>query len=236
MWWAGSSRADVYIGSRMVAWCLGDGEAGSCPTNDYGAGVDAATAALPAGRRLRIHVWLSARLAPPFVLQPTVGVRNWNEQVRIAEAEAPGLTGLDEACHVWLEAQGEGHPLVGAAVPQELLQRLHQSFGAARGWVLVSVRPWWSDVLRQAADQQTVDVLRVDEPDAMTLLGGTGAAVGTASAYWPTPAPEQAASMVERFLINAGLPRTHALQAAWRDSRAENPAQGGFPASWSMLS
>lgn len=236
MWWAGSSRADVYIGSRMVAWRLDDGEAGSCPTDDYQAGTDAAAAALPAGKRLRIHVWLSARLAPPFVLQPTAGVRNWNEQVRIAQAEAPGLTGLDDACHAWLEAQGEGHPLVGAAVPQELLQRLRQSFGAPRGRVLASVRPWWSDVLRQAADQQTVDVLRVDEQDAMTLLGGHGAVVSAASAYWPAPGPEQAVSMVERFLINAGLPRTHALQAAWSDARVENQAQSGFAASWSMLS
>ena len=209
MWWVGSRPHDVYLGTRGFAVRAGDGEPVWQETDGLQAGLDAFVAWLgQAQRKAKLRLWLSGGLCRPFVMQAVPGVSGEAEWQRVAVAMAPAQTGLSGPCVVWLSKSAQSEAArVAVAVEQQVLQRLQALVeDAGTRHRLVSMRPWWSEVLRVALLRDaTSPALAVQDCDALTVLAGTGVGFDTATTLSPIADRGSADAALARWLLTADV-------------------------------
>lgn len=213
MWSAGSSLAHVYVGhsiagvSRTVAGA--DADRAWMPCASALQGWQLAAEMLSSGnglRRPRIRLWLSGGLARPFLFGPVEGLTRWAEAVEVAANLAPDSTGMAGPCLVWLDAWQAGHACVAVAMQQQLRDGI-ESVAKRHRLRLAGLRPWWAAVLDSAVEssEQACRLLAVDEPDSLTILSGSEAALDSASSHVPAPAPEFLRSALTRRTLAEGI-------------------------------
>ena len=164
MWWDRSELAEVYLSSSCIG--LASGRVGSTRWIDTDGLVDGIAHLVdaltngPLRSCGRVRIWLGAELARPLVLSSTSGARTREEAKALATMQAPGVTGLEGPFRVWANAwrrsrgglavvmpNGAWTALLGAIdqVRAERARALNKD--AARSLKLVSVRPWWNQVI-----------------------------------------------------------------------------------------
>jgi hypothetical protein len=239
VWWAGSKAHDVYLGTRAFAasrpgeplhWQDVDGLSGS---------LDAFKAWLTqAPPRQRLRVWLSGGLCRPFLLPQTAGVQGEAEWQRVAGAMAPAHTGLNQPCAVWLS---KGKHVAGArvavAVEQPLLQQLQELVPTAGRHRLLSIAPWWSEVLRVAVKRDAaLPALAVQDCDALTVLAGADSGFTAATVLTPIADAQAARAALTRWSLTADVDSERTVQARLvREQNASAQHAGAFGAwtDWS---
>jgi hypothetical protein len=217
VWWAGNKVADVYLGTRTIV--VSDVSAPALVTEVDG--FDAALAAVlhwlngvPARQRLR--VWLSGGLCRPFLLPAVQGVVSEREAQTVAAAMAPRLTGLAGPCTVFVE---RASPLA-VAVQESRIRQIHDLVARAAGrHKLLSIRPWWAEVLRHALSREpALAALGVHDCDSMTLLMGRERGhFDSAATYSPVVDRGTAQSVLTRALLSADMAENAELvgRLAW---------------------
>ncbi len=171
MWLAGSEPLDVYLGTRGWAACRGRARVEARPAEGFESalsGLRSWIGTQPKGMRLR--VWLSGGLCRPFLHLPVAGVRSAAERLRVAHVQGAQATGLDGPCRVWLDEGPGDLPVVGAAMPEAVLEAVASSVAGHR---LLSLRPWWAGVLEVVLRAQPgVTALAIHDVDSQVLLTG----------------------------------------------------------------
>jgi hypothetical protein len=220
VWWAGNKATDIYLGTRAIA--VSDASTPVVVTEVDG--FDAALGALsrwlnavPVRRRLR--VWLSGGLCRPFLLPAVQGVVSARETQTVAAALAPQHTGLPGPCAVFIE-----HALpLAVAVQESRVRQIHDLVATAAGrHQLLSIRPWWAEVLRYAlAREPALTALGVQDCDSMTLLmGRERGGFDSAATYSPVVDQRTAQSVLTRALLSAEAAENAEIvgRLAWRDA------------------
>jgi hypothetical protein len=155
VWWVRSRRVEVYLGSTLVGcrglddlterWAeVASLDEGLARLTEW-----MAVAAVP----LRARVWLGSALARPFVVAADAGARDAGEASELARAVASDATGLGGELKVWLAPWRARRATLAVAIPQLLLSALEATAGQRRGQRVVSVRPWWNQVLDDAIER-----------------------------------------------------------------------------------
>lgn len=203
MWWVGSRTLDIYVGLYAVG--IGRG-----PQTLKWAAVDGLEAALSVaselvcaqGRRHRLRLWLGGSLCQPFMLPAVAGVRPGSERARLAAALAAQETTLGERCRVWIDGQSSGSGSLAVAVGETLPEALGRTLASAGR--VVSIRPWWGDVLRAALASEGAGVvaLGVQDCGALTLLAGGRAGFERASVVTPVRSIETSRAAWSRAQVS----------------------------------
>lgn len=204
MWWAGAKVCDVYFGTRALV-VSGGGAAIAVTKVD---GFDAALAAFAgwsggATNRQRIRLWLSGGLCRPFMVPVVPGMTNEAEIAIAAATLAPSHTGLQSPCTVFLERAVAGAPTMATAVAQNQLAGIHAvAHQNALQHRLISIRPWWAEVLRHGLVlEPRLAAMGVQDCDSMTVL--TGRPPGTfdsVATYSPVLDLETSRSVMSRAM------------------------------------
>jgi len=231
VWWVGSKPHDVYLGTRAFAVCRGADKLAvqSVEGSDAVFGAFAGWLA-EGGPRRRLRLWLSGGLCRPFIVPVVPGVSSEQEWQQVAAAMAPAQCGLQGACRVWLSAPDKKrNARIAVAVQETLLQRLHETVdSAACKHRIASIRPWWSEVLQHALQREpTLQVLAVQDCDALTVLAGAGEGFDSASTLTPVFDTETAEAALARMLLMADV-------APGQDLRARLTLNGAGHAAASM--
>ena len=209
MWWAGSKAHDVYLGTRAVAVCLGDEVVlGPKAVEGLPAGLAVLSSWLAeAGSRCRLRVWLSGGLCRPFIAPAVPGVKTRAEVRQVAESIAAQRTGLTGECHVWLDHGKLHEACVAVAVHRASLQQLQDCVGPKPyQHRIISIRPWWSEVLRtQLRRHAEIPAMAVQDCDSLTVLAGAGQSFEMATTLAPVTDCETADAALARILLSAGV-------------------------------
>lgn len=217
MWWAGSKPHDVYLGSRGFAVCKGAEKVMVRSVEDVDGSFQLLAGWLAEAQpRQRLRVWLSGGLCRPFMVSAVPGVTSREDWQRVAAAMAPMQCGLPAPCRVWLSPlERNGHARVAVALEEAVSARLIDAVVAARRkHRIVSIRPWWSQVLRQALQREpAVPVLAVRDCDALTVLAGSGNQFDSATTLSPVFDAEAAGAALVRMLMTADVTTEQTLQA-----------------------
>jgi hypothetical protein len=207
VWWVGT-LLDVYLGTRGVAICRDTTREWSAVCNDVDDGIRKLRARLEeSGGRLRIRLWLSGGLCRPFLVPVIGGVRNVAEALRIAEAMAENATGLQGPCKVWVEAGQPSASRVAVALSATVLSA---GLGLSTGHRcrVVSVRPWWSEVLRSAMRRNPrPTAISVQDCDSVTIFIGESGSFDVASTVAPVHDAESAQTAFVRAAVSSNVNR-----------------------------
>ena len=173
MLWARSKPVEVYLGQTMVG-CRGLDDLG-----DRWAEVahfdDALTRLADwmssSAAPMRARVWLGSTLARPFVLAANCGARNAIEARELASTAAADLTGMSRELKVWLAPWGPGQTALAVAMEQHVLAAL-TAIARTRGSLrVISVRPWWNQVLDAVVERSRTQSRSIGwtlaEPDGL---------------------------------------------------------------------
>lgn len=225
MWWAGSEKAQIYLGQTSVgvfdSSSHGDGVQWLPATSAHDAWAKAWEVLNKSERRSRrrIVVLLSGALCRPFMFGPVDGLRRWSEAVQLAAGLAPEATGLDGPCEVWLDHWTPGRPCIAVAVDRGLRDAL-ETVARREGAALVAVKPWWAIALNEVARQKqpVARMLAVEEADVLTVLCGSGEGFVSAASYVPKPDLVQTAAVLMRGQLAAGVSSDLVLRARMRES------------------
>lgn len=245
MWWGGSEVINIYLGSTRV------GLQGPARPEQWSAGLsgeqvwEALVELLePAcqprrwyARKPSVSVWLSGAWARPFLLSPVPGLKTWTEAMSVAQSMVAEQAGLTVPSVVWLDAWKVEQACMAVAAEEQVLDRLH-ALAAEQGWSPRSVRPWWAAALNAAvAGQHKPALLSVEEEgESLTLLAGAEGAWSVVKSV--VPVPEQAAAMVQRAMLNAGVGADQVLKARLGSTEAgavqddSNKTVAGFLPRW----
>lgn len=185
MWWAGSKACDLYLGTRAVAIGNDTDEAIATSTDGFEAGMLwAQSQHKEKDHSSRLRVWLSGGLCRPFLLPDLAGISGEAEIARVASRLANERTGFPGACRVWLDAAKRGEPRVAIAVEEETIGRLESGLGSR--WRIVSIQPWWAEVLRVALLRKEAPLaLGVQDCDSLTILVGRNGGFESATTISP---------------------------------------------------
>jgi hypothetical protein len=208
VWWAGSNRADLYIGTRKAALCAAGREPAveSVHSADEALAVTARLLRLGAARA-SVRVWLSGGLCRPFLVPPLAGIRSTREAEKAVQAMAPQRSGFAVPCRVWLESDRKSPDRIAVAVPQEwllqLLELLH-----VRGRRVASIRPWWASALQGTlcAKGDTTSALGVKDCDSVTVLMGSAGTFEMAATFTPIVDDDAARSALKRAMMSSSSP------------------------------
>lgn len=209
MWSGGSKVSDVYLGTRALAVCEAGASVLATDVESFEAALGGFAQwldAVPSRRRLRL--WLSGGLCRPFIVPSVQGVANESEIQTVASALAPQHTGLTGPCTVFVERNAVSAPVVAVAVQEDRIRRIHDLMAsAARKPKLLSIRPWWAEVLRHSlVHEPTLAALGVQDCDSMTVLIGREAGrFETAATYSPITDQGTAQSVLMRALLSADV-------------------------------
>jgi hypothetical protein len=174
VWWDRSELVDVYLAptsiglaSRLVdevSWIETAG------LNDTITRLAGALTRAPWRSCGRVRVWLGSMLARPLMLPSASGARNREEAKGLAAMLAPDATGLDGPVRVWANAWKESRgglavvmpasvwTALGSAIDQTRTERARTRHeDVARSLELVSVRPWWNQVMDAAIEDSARD-------------------------------------------------------------------------------
>ncbi len=206
MWSVGSEPVHIYLGTRRV---MVSGATGlqSQAVNGLAEAFEVMRAQLQgAGKRSRPRLWLSGGLCRPFILDALPGLVSGDEVHRVAAATAAQRTGLQAPCRLWIEPRPVASDRVVVAMNEQVYNQLHDSLREA-GHTALSVRPWWAELLRDAAAKATAAAtsLAVQDCDSVTLLLGAGAEVTMAATYAPVADDSSARAIVARAVVSSGL-------------------------------
>lgn len=238
MWSVGRKSVDIYLGHDSVAWRVVGRDAVRAAVATPHEGLQAAQKAIEGLGRIKIRLWLSGRLAPPFLVEPVPGVKGHRELRQIAEAVAQQATGLAEPCEVWIEPRaGRDEVVVGVAVARTLVASVQEMLGAGSSAHLQSIRPWWALVQNRALarNKGKLQILRVEEPDGLVLLAAKDRTFACAAAYWPASAVENRHAMVARALLNADVPSAKGWRVVWGGDASKSSDVAGFAATWEAI-
>jgi hypothetical protein len=222
VWWAGSKVHDLYLGTRRLAVCQGMQNLLMQGTADLDASFSTLAGWLADTRTaLRLRVWLSGGLCRPFLLPAVAGLSRGEELSRAAGAMASERCGLPGPCRVWRASSPRPSPEAGevaVAVQEALLQRLEEAvYQAGRKHRIMSLRPWWSDLLRQALQRDpALPMLAVRDCDALTLLAGTGNHFDMATTFSPVIDDDAAQAALARATLTASVAAEAVLRATLR--------------------
>lgn len=206
MWWAGAEATDVYLSSRCIAVfegqervCLqrlGDGDTPAPAFEDW---------AHNAKRRLRIRVWVSGGICRAFLVPAADQLKNRAEALKVAEAMAPDSTGLASGCSVWLDSDQGAKGVVAAAIDQGTLTGVLEVTRLA-GLRLLSLRPWWAELLRAAVAQASdIQSVAVHDCDSVTVLAGQGDRLEFATTHAPVGDRATAEATIRRLMMLASV-------------------------------
>jgi hypothetical protein len=232
VWSAGSERWDLYLGRSDSAVAL----RGAQTQPDWQAHADPETALVARMKQVAQHhkgwrrpvvsVWLSGDLARPFVLQPVAGLATGAEALALAASAAPAATGVSAPCAVWLSAAPQQQTTIAVAMPAALRDLILLQGKAARVRI-AGVRPWWALAQKQLlAGQPTLELLALEDTDAVVLLAGNASGWLAAEAY--APKPQQAAerqALLTRRAFAAGV-ESAAMRAASLPDPLSAPGTG----------
>ena len=126
----------------------------------------------------------------------------------MALALAPERTGLLDKCLVWVDSGGvRGTRSVAVALQEAVLDKFYLSLSEAKGrHTAMSVRPWWSEVLRHVVVRDSaIAAVSVQDCDSLTFLAGAGDSYGTVTTYSPINDPDMARSTLARALLSADV-------------------------------
>ncbi len=164
MWWDRSELAEVYFSETCIGLRRGLGDTATwIDAKGLEEGAAHLVDALTSGDLRscgRIRVWLGAELARPLILSSGSGARTREEAKALATMQAPDVTGIDGPVRIWANAWRKGHGGLAVIMPDAAWATLHDAIdrvcagrtGAlhkdtARSLKLVSVRPWWNQVM-----------------------------------------------------------------------------------------
>ncbi|HEY4080822.1 MAG TPA: hypothetical protein VGM81_09005 [Burkholderiaceae bacterium] len=152
-------------------------------------------------RNAKMRIWLSGGLARPFLFNAPDGASEADLR-RIAAALASEQTGLEGDCEVWVEKSGKGGSRMAVAMQVATHQALLKRFGASKRQTLLSMRPWWADVLRASLrERQDLQGIAVQDCDALTMLTGQGDRFDSAQTMSPVfDQPTADAALMRRLL------------------------------------
>jgi len=210
--WAGSKAVDLYLGTRAVVLCRGAELMSKSAVVGLEAALRTADAQLQQnGRRSRLRVWLSGGLCRPFLMPDIPGVGSSLDLQKVAATMAPARTGLDGDCKVWLDGQKSSAGTLAVALQGTVLAQILAGL-APRGRV-VSIRPWWAEVLRaRLALPAKPGAVGVRDCDSLTVLAGRNDGFDVASVVTPLFDQASSESAWTRALFSADLQS----QAAWQ--------------------
>jgi len=162
VWWDRSEWAEVYLAPTCVG-LRGGGVAVATwiDTVDLNDAVSHLVDALARGDLRscgRVRVWLGAELARPLILDAGSGARTRAEANALATMQAPDLTGLEGTIRVWVNGWRKDRGGLAVAMPENVwvvLQGMIEQAGtartsqdgAAKSLKLISLRPWWNQVM-----------------------------------------------------------------------------------------
>ena len=240
MLWAGAKPIDVYLGTRGFAVCAGAEIVVSRHTSSFDEGLAGLGAYLSeAGARPRIRMWLSGGLCRPFVLSPIQGVKTESELMQVATGLAPEWTGLVPPCTVWLDRAALNTPRVGVAVESARLDRVLTAVHTKPRALgkLISIRPWWSDVLRSAlAIRPEAVVVAIQDCDSLTVVLGSSKAISVARTLSPVMDRNAADGGLARTLLSSDISEPAATTIVRLRTDVPSGAAPAITAGWSGLS
>lgn len=221
MWLAGS-KVDVYVGTLAVALDDGGDRILAFEVGSFAAALEQLRVwCQERAVRTRLRVWLSGGLARPFVLPQVVGVKGTVEVRQIAHSLVEQSTGLAGECAVWVDAKLP----IAIAVQDATLELLTAAcVDAPRPHKIVSIRPWWSGVLRWVLNQDSRSAaLAVQDCDSLTVLAGRDEGFEVATTLSPVTDTETADAALVRQVLATGI-----ADSEWRMARLlPRRAQGG---------
>lgn len=206
MWWVGSSPLDVYLGTRYAAICRGTERLWASGIGGLDDGLGRLRAQLAANTKPhRLRVWVSGGLCRPFLLPAVEGLRGAGEAQQIARAMAPKATGLTPPCEVWVEPRSGSGAQVAVAIARPVVDAV-LALSTGRGRRVVSVRPWWSEVLRAAtASGEPPTAVSVRDCDSVTILLGQGDTFEAAATVAPVLDDDSARAAFARATMSSDL-------------------------------
>ncbi|XHS79818.1 hypothetical protein ACFJGW_07510 [Burkholderiaceae bacterium UC74_6] len=117
-------------------------------------------------RRFGLRVWLSAGLCRPFLISDVEGAKSAQDWQLVAQTMAEEATGVDGPCEVWLD-RVPAAPRLAVAMRSDAKREIIDALGTH----LLSLRPWWSEVLRQQARlRKDTSAIAIIDCEAVTLL------------------------------------------------------------------
>jgi hypothetical protein len=202
VWWAGPEATDIYLGTRCLAvfegqervflQSLAEGELPSTAFDQWIRG---------AKRRARIRVWVSGGLCRAFLVASAPQLKSRDELVKVAQAMAPASTGLSEGCRVWVDGEGGPAGTVATAMDRVALEAI-VSGAKAGGLRVLSIRPWWAELLRAAlVENPALRSLAVRDCDSVTVLAGEGSRIEQATTQAPILDQAAGAAAIRRMLM-----------------------------------
>jgi len=177
----------------------------------------------------KLRVWLSGGLSRPFLLTAPPRVSETKLR-RIAAGLACEQTGLEGECRLWMEDGGRAGARLVVAVPSPVLQALSARLeGPKRARThLLSIRPWWVDVLRVALHgNDGLRALAVQDCDSLTLLAGSGRQFDAAQTLTPLFDLQTAEAALARKLVTLDLDAVNLRRARLRRQVLESHKNGG---------
>jgi hypothetical protein len=174
VWWDRSELLDVYLAPTFIGLASRRVEAVSWTETD---GLDdaigrlaGALAGAPWQSCGRVRVWLGSVLARPLMLSAASGARNRREAKGLAAMLAPDATGVDGAVRVWANAWRANRGGLAVVMPDSVWTALDDAIeqvrterartrhkDVARALELVSVRPWWNQVMDAVIEDSVRD-------------------------------------------------------------------------------
>jgi hypothetical protein len=150
--------------------------------------------------KVRTRVWLSGSLARPFMLPVLPGLTRAQDALKVAQTMCAEATGLADPCRLWLDDWVKDQACLAVAMEQSLVDAVEAGAGKAK-FVLESLRPWWSEALRESLSlAEHPSLLAIDDGEALTVLGASKQGFTTAVGYGHATA-EQIASIVSRTML-----------------------------------
>jgi hypothetical protein len=137
---------------------------------------------------------------------------------------APAATGLQGACDVWVEEPRRAGTPVAVAVASDALTALRAM--SVRGARVVSVQPWWSEVLRAAVARQPRPVaMSIQDCDSVTILLGEGDDFEVMSTVAPVQDAESARMAFARAALSSSVEVREAFNVVLRLDREPDTDQ-----------
>lgn len=209
MWSVGSRVSDVYLGTRALAVCEEGASVLALDVCGFAAGLEALAQWLnsaPHRQRLRLRLWLSGGLCRPFIMPAVQGVANAAEAKAVATTLAPQHTGLTGPCTVFVERSAATEPVLAIATQDDRLRQMRNLLAShERKPRVLSIRPWWAEVLRHSLRREpALSALGVQDCDSMTILiGNLTGGFETVATYSPVTDEATAQSALTRALLSA---------------------------------
>jgi hypothetical protein len=175
-------------------------------------------------RRQALCVWLSGKLARPFVFGPIQGLKGWREAHDAAAASAQESCGLEGPCVASLESDPRTSATLATAVEAGLIEALERG-ARERRYRLASIRPAWALACEPTewVAAEGAELLCVGESDALTVLAGTASQTLFAATYAPPPTDSDLNGLLQRLMVSVGVGGRPAMVRLIADAQQGKP-------------